>query len=446
MTDNKIKVSMVSLGCCKNQIDGEIMLRCLADAGYEIIADAGLSDVVIINTCGFIQSAKEEAIENILEFCTLKEEGRIKKVIITGCLSERYREEVAAEIPEADAVVGIGKNKDICEIVKRVLDGEKVTAFGEKTDLSLSGKRVLTNIPTYAYVKIAEGCSNNCTYCAIPSIRGPFRSRDMEDIYAEVKSLCDDGIPEIIIVAQDTTRYGEDIYGEPKLAELLRKLSEIESLKWLRVLYAYPERITDELIETIANEEKIVKYLDIPLQHASREVLRRMNRRGNKETYLLLIKKLREKVPGIALRTSLIAGFPGETEKDFEELCEFVKEARFERLGCFSYSQEEGTAAAEFEDQLDEEIKENRADVVMTEQQTILTDLAEKEVGKEILVLAEGFDRYAEVYFGRSYKDSPDIDPKVFFSSEKKDIEVGRFYRVKITDTLMFDLIGERID
>ncbi len=446
MTDNKIKVSMVSLGCCKNQIDGEIMLGHLADAGYEIIADAGLSDVVIINTCGFIQSAKEEAIENILEFCTLKEEGRIKKVIITGCLSERYREEVAAEIPEADAVVGIGKNKDICEIVKRVLEGEKVTAFGEKTDLSLSGKRVLTNIPTYAYVKIAEGCSNNCTYCAIPSIRGPFRSRYMEDIYAEVKSLCDDGIPEIIIVAQDTTRYGEDIYGEPKLAELLRKLSEIESLKWLRVLYAYPERITDELIDTIANEEKIVKYLDIPLQHASREVLRRMNRRGNKETYLGLIKKLREKVPGIALRTSLIAGFPGETEKDFEELCEFVKEAKFERLGCFSYSQEEGTAAAEFEDQLDEEIKENRADVVMTEQQTILTDLAEKEVGKEILVLAEGFDRYAEVYFGRSYKDSPDIDPKVFFSSEKKDIEVGRFYRVKITDTLMFDLIGERID
>ncbi len=446
MTDNKIKVSMVSLGCCKNQVDGEIMLASLQKCGYEIIADAGLSDVVIINTCGFIGAAKEEAIENILEFCTLKEEGRIKKVIITGCLSERYREEVAAEIPEADAVVGIGKNSDICDIVRRVLDGEKVVSFGEKTDLSLSGDRVLTNVPSFAYVKIAEGCSNNCTYCAIPSIRGPFRSRDMEDIYEEVKRFSDDGIPEIILVAQDTTRYGEDLYGKPSLHKLLKRLCEIESLRWIRVLYAYPERINDELIDTIATEEKIVKYLDIPLQHASDDVLRRMNRRGNKEKYLELINKLRERVPGIALRTSLIAGFPGETEKDFEELCEFVKTARFDRLGCFAYSMEEGTPAAEFDCQLDEETKENRAEIVMTEQQTVMETEAEKMIGKELEVIAEGFDRYAEVYIGRSYKDAPDIDPKVFFSSEKKDIEIGKIYRVRITDTLMFDLIGERID
>lgn len=445
MTNKPIKVSMVSLGCCKNQVDGEIMLKKLSDAGYEVIADAGLSDVVIVNTCGFIQSAKEEAIENILEFCTLKGEGRIKRVIITGCLSERYRDEVAKEIPEADAVIGIGKNENICEIVSRVLSGEKVVSFGDKESLPLEGDRILTNPPHYAYVKIAEGCSNNCTYCAIPSIRGPFRSRTIEDIEKEVKRFADDGITEINIVAQDTTRYGEDIYGEPCLDKLLRRLTKIESVKWLRILYAYPERITDSLIEVIAEEEKIVKYIDIPIQHASDEVLKRMNRKGSREEYLELIKKLRERIPGVALRTSLIAGFPGETEEQFEELCEFVKEVRFDRLGCFAYSKEEGTPAASLKGQLSEKVKEKRADIVMTEQQTIMEVNASADVGKVLTVLAEGFDRYAGVYIGRSYKDAPDIDPKVFFTSEVKDIETGNFYDVRITDTMGFDLIGERI-
>ena len=445
MNSKPIKVSMVSLGCCKNQIDGEIMLKKLLDEGYEIIADSGLADVVIVNTCGFIEAAKEEAIENILEFCTLKEEGRIKKVIITGCLAERYREEVLAEIPEADAVIGIGKNKDIVSIVKRALEGEKLAEFGEKEDLPLNGERVLTNPPHYAYVKIAEGCSNRCTYCAIPSIRGPFRSRKMEDIIAEVKALSDDGISEINIVAQDTTRYGEDLYGKVCLDELLKKLCEIDSVKWLRVLYAYPERITDSLIETIKTEEKIVKYLDIPLQHASNGVLKRMNRLGTKESYTELIKRLRKEIPEIVLRTSIIAGFPGETEEEFEELCEFIKEARFQRLGCFAYSAEEGTPAEKMEGQLDDEVKEKRADIVRFEAETVMEENAEKDIGKTFKVLVEGFDRYAGVYIARSYKDAPDIDPKVFFTSKVKDIEIGNFYNVKITETLGFDLIGERI-
>ena len=439
-----LKVSMVSLGCSKNQVDGEIMLRSIQEAGYEIISNAGLSDIVIINTCGFIQSAKEEAIENILEFCTLKEEGRIKLVVITGCLAERYREEVLKEIPEADAVIGIGSNKDIVSLIEKALGGEKVLSFGEKEELPLSGDRVLTNPPHYAYVKIAEGCSNNCTYCAIPMIRGVFRSRTIEDIEKEVRYFTDAGISEINIIAQDTTRYGEDIYGKPSLDILLERLCKIESLRWIRVLYAYPERITDNLIEVMAREEKIVKYIDLPLQHASEGVLRRMNRKGNAESYKALIEKIRAKMPEVTLRTTMIAGFPGESEEDFEILCKFIKEMKFDRLGCFPYSEEEGTPAALLKPQIDEEIRERRAEIVMLEQQTVMEEKALSSIGKIYKVLLEGYDRYAGVFIGRTEMDAPDIDPKIFFTSENKNLEIGSFYSVRVTEGI--DLIGELCD
>ena len=441
-----LKVSMVSLGCSKNQVDGEIMLRSIQEAGYEIISDAGLSDIVIINTCGFIQSAKEEAIENILEFCTLKEEGRIKLVVITGCLAERYREEVLKEIPEADAVIGIGSNKDIVSLIEKALGGEKVLSFGEKEELPLSGDRVLTNPPHYAYVKIAEGCSNNCTYCAIPMIRGAFRSRTIEDIEKEVRYFTDAGISEINIIAQDTTRYGEDIYGKPSLDILLERLCKIESLRWIRVLYAYPERITDNLIEVMAREEKIVKYIDLPLQHASEGVLRRMNRKGNAESYKALIEKIRAKMPEVTLRTTMIAGFPGESEEDFEILCKFIKEMKFDRLGCFPYSEEEGTPAALLKPQIDEEIRERRAEIVMLEQQTVMEEKALSSIGKIYKVLLEGYDRYAGVFIGRTEMDAPDIDPKIFFTSENKNLEIGSFYSVRVTETEGIDLVGELCD
>ncbi len=331
-----VRVGMVSLGCPKNQVDAEHMLYSLRSEGFEIVQDAALSDVVIVNTCGFIESAKQEAIDTILEFCTLKQEGRIKAVICTGCLAERYREEVLNEIPELDAVIGIGSNDKLCSIIREVLERqESITDFGDKCGLCLEGGRIISTQPFYAYIKIAEGCDNCCTYCAIPSIRGRFRSRKLEDIISEAKWLAENGVTELVVVAQDTTRYGEDIYGEPSLAKLLRELCRIDGLKWIRTLYAYPERITDELLDAIAEEEKLVKYLDIPIQHCNKEVLKRMNRHGDRETLTALIQKIRRRIPGITLRTTLIAGFPGETDEQFEELCEFVREMRFDRLRWF---------------------------------------------------------------------------------------------------------------
>ena len=336
-----VRVGMVSLGCPKNQVDAEHMLYNLREEGYEIIADAALADVVIINTCGFIESAKQEAIDNILEFCTLKQEGRLKAVIVTGCLAERYRDEVLKEIPEVDAVLGIGANELLGETIKKLLAGESnIGMYGDKYSLIIDSRRIIST-ENFAYLKIAEGCSNCCTYCAIPSIRGKYRSRKMEGIIDEAKWLAKVGFKEIILVAQDTTRYGEDIYGKGMLPELLTELCKIEGLKWIRTLYSYPERITDELIDVIAREPKCVKYLDIPIQHCDDTVLKRMNRRSSEAELRELIAKLRERVPGIILRTTLIAGFPGETEEQFEKLCEFVKEMRFDRLGCFAYSQEE---------------------------------------------------------------------------------------------------------
>lgn len=436
-----IKVGMVSLGCPKNQVDAELLLSKIKNDGYVLEPDSGNCDVVIINTCGFIESAKQEAIENILEFITLKKEGTIKKIIVTGCLAERYRDEIAEEMPEVDAIIGIGSNDKIADAIKGVMRDEKVYLYGEKSDLPLEGDRVLTTLPFYAYLKIAEGCDNCCSYCAIPSIRGRFRSRPMESIVKEAESLAARGVKELVVVAQDTTRYGQDLYGEYKLAELLRKLAQIDGFRWIRVLYAYPERITDELLDVMASEEKIAKYIDIPLQHCNKQILRDMNRPGDRESIETLISKVREKVPGITVRTTLIAGFPGETEEQFEELCQFVKDMRFDRLGCFAYSSEEDTPAAEMEGQLDEQLKIRRAEIVTEEQMNIMARQNEKKVGQTVTVVTEGFDRFGECYFGRSEADAPDIDGKIFFTSEKK-LSVGDFVKVALEDTLDLDLIG----
>ena len=439
-----LKIGMVSLGCSKNQIDAERILFKLKKAGYELSDDAGLCDIVIVNTCGFIQSAKEEAIETILEFCTLKKEGRIKAVVITGCLAERYKEEVSELISEADAVIGIGCNEDIVEIINKVAEGEKISRFDEKEKLSLTGGRIISTLPFFAYLKVAEGCDNCCSYCAIPSIRGRFRSNPIEEVVKEAKYLVDNGVREINLIAQDTTRYGEDLYGESKLPELLTELCKIENLRWLRVLYCYPERITDKLLDVMAKEEKIVKYLDIPIQHCNDDILKKMNRKGDKKSLTETIARIREKMPDCVLRTTLITGFPTETKEQFEELAEFVKEMQFDRLGCFPYSEEEGTKAALMTPQVDEEERQHRADIIMEMQNVISEQKNNKMMGKVVEAVVEGFDRWAECYFGRTKADAPDIDGKIFFSSEEK-LAMGQFVKVRIDDTMDYDLIGEVI-
>ncbi len=441
-----LSVGMVSLGCSKNQIDAERMLYKIQQAGHRLIGDAALADVAIINTCGFIQSAKEEAIETILEFATLKKEGRIKKLIITGCLAERYKEEIKTEIPEADGVIGIGCNDDIVAILDEIEKGETVVRFDSKEKLSITGGRVQTTLPFFAYLKIAEGCSNCCTYCAIPQIRGKFRSVPMEDVVAEARELAESGVRELIVIAQDSTRYGEDLYGRLALPELLKKLCEIDELKWIRVLYCYPERITDDLLKVIAEEEKIVKYLDIPIQHCNGEILKRMNRKGDNKSLRELMEHIREAVPGIILRTTLITGFPGETEEQFTEMAEFVRDVKFDRLGCFPYSAEENTPAASFDGQLDDDVKQHRADIIMEEQMRVVDRKNEVLRGKVIEVVTEGYDRYGDCYFGRSAMDAPDIDGKIFFTSPNMKLVMGKFVNVRIDDILDYDLIGERTD
>ncbi len=438
-----VKIGMVSLGCNKNQVDAERMLYKIKEAGYQLVADAALSDIVIVNTCGFIESAKQEAIETILEFGKLKEEGRIKKIIVTGCLAERYKEEVAELLPEADAVIGLGCNDDILNVIDKVLANQRPLEFANKLCLPMEGGRVQTTLPFYSYLKVAEGCSNCCTYCAIPAIRGKYRSVPMENLIEEAKGLAEHGVKELNIIAQDSTRYGEDLYGECKLPELLTELCKIEKLKWIRILYCYPERITDKLLDVIAKEDKIVKYIDVPIQHCCEDILKKMNREGNEEYLRALMTKIREKVPNVTIRTTLITGFPSETEEQFNQLADFVKDMRFDRLGCFPYSQEEGTKAAEMPDQLDEETKQRRADVIMEQQQIIMAQNNEKMIGKTIEVVTEGFDRYGECYFGRSAADAPDIDGKIFFRSPERKLTSGSFVKVNITETLDYDLIGE---
>ena len=436
------KVSMVSLGCPKNQVDAEMMLSNLQKGGFEITPVEAEADAIIINTCGFIESAKAEAIENILEASKYKEEGKCKALIVTGCLAERYKDDVTSEIPEVDVCVGIGSNEKIAEIVKNAIEGNKENSYGEKTALPLNGERILGGYPFSTYLKIADGCDNCCTYCAIPEIRGRMRSRTIEDCVKEAEKLASKGVTELIVVAQDTTAYGTDIYGEPKLAELLSALCKIDGLHWIRTLYTYPDKISDELLDTIAKEEKLVKYLDIPIQHVNGDILKRMNRKGNKESLSALIEKIRTKIPEMTLRTTLITGFPGETEEQFCEMAEFVKENRFDRLGCFTYSAEEGTMAAGFDNQIDEQTKTDRMENIMELQMSISAEKNEEKIGSLTEVLIEGWDDYIKCYFGRTPADAPEIDGKIFFMSSRS-LKIGEYVPVRINDCLDYDLFGE---
>lgn len=439
-----IKVGMVSLGCSKNLVDSERILFKMKQKGYTLEADPGLADVVIVNTCGFIQSAKEEAIETILELGKLKEEGTIKKIIVTGCLTERYKEEAAELFPEADAVIGIGNNKDITDILDHVLADERVVSFAPKLDAEMDGGRIISTLPFFSYLKVAEGCSNCCTYCAIPMIRGKFRSVPIDDAVAEAEYLAKNGVTELVVIAQDTTRYGEDLYGKSMLPELLRRLCRIDGLRWIRTLYCYPERITDELLDTIASEPKLVKYLEIPVQHSDGDILSRMHRWGDAEKLEALFSHIREKIPGVILRTTLITGFPGETQEQFDSLAEFIQRVRFDRLGCFPYSAEEGTPAADFPDQIDQETAAHRADIIMEQQLLISSENNAALVGRELTAVVEGFDRFGECWFGRTPLDAPDIDGKVFFTAGRP-LSIGEYVTIRITDTLDYDLIGEVI-
>ncbi len=438
------KVSMVSLGCPKNQVDAEQMLYLLQNAGFELTPAEAEADAIIINTCGFIESAKAEAIENILEAARYKDEGKLKALIVTGCLAERYQNDVTEEIPEVDVCVGIGSNGKIAEIVKNAIEGNAQNSFGAKTDLDLNGKRILGGVPFTAYLKVADGCNNCCTYCAIPKIRGVMRSRTIEDCVKEATELAENGVKELIVVAQDTTAYGSDIYGKPMLSELLRELCKIEGLHWIRTLYTYPDKIDDELLDTIKNEEKLIKYLDIPIQHANAEILKKMNRKGSKADLEALIKKIRKKIPEITLRTTLITGFPGESEEQFEELAEFVKETRFDRLGCFAYSPEEDTIAAEMDDQIDEQTKVSRAENIMEMQMGISLQKNEEKIGSITEVIIEGWDDYIKCYFGRTTADAPEVDGKIFFMSTKQ-LKIGDFAYVQINDCIDYDLLGEYV-
>ena len=439
------KVGMISLGCPKNQVDAEIMLKSLVDEGYILVQEADKADVVIVNTCGFIEDSKKESIDAILEMADLKEDGLLKKILVTGCLAQRYADEILDEIPEIDGVIGIGANEDIVSACNALFESdEKYTSFPEKENLPLNGGRILTTPEYTAYIKIAEGCSNCCTYCAIPSIRGAFRSRKMEDVLEEANMLCEKGVKELILVAQDTTKYGEDLYGELKLPELLGELNKIEKLQWIRLLYCYPDRITDELIEAIAENEKVCHYIDIPMQHADGEILKAMNRRGDKDSLLALVNKLRDRIPDMVIRTTFITGFPGETEEAFTTLSEFVNEAKLDRVGCFAYSREEGTPAYDFENQVDHDVAVERAEVIMNQQYTISEEKLDECIGKTFDVLVEGYDPYTDSYYGRTFMDAPDIDNNVILTSGYR-IDDGDIVPVEIFDKDEYSLIGEAV-
>ncbi len=440
-----IKVGMVSLGCPKNQVDAEIMLGFLADAGYRLTEDAAMADVAIVNTCGFIESAKSEAIEEILELATLKKEGRIKSLVVTGCMAERYRDQILEQIPEVDAVVGIGSNSKIAEIVERALGENGISLYGEKEDLVLCGRRVQTTLPYYSYLKIADGCNNKCSYCAIPMIRGRFRSRPMEELVEEAGMLAARGVKELTVVAQDTTEYGSDLYGRRCLPELLNRLCEVDGIEWIRVLYCYPEKITDELLDVIARQPKMCKYIDMPIQHVSKKILKAMHRPGDRETLTALIAHIREKVPGVTLRTTLLTAFPGETQEDFEELIDFVREVKFERLGCFVWSAEEDTEAYDLPDRVSAETAQQREESITDEQSRVTDEWCESMIGKRLTVIVEGYDRLAECCYGRSQGEAPDIDGKIFFDTDGKKFTMGDFTEVEITDSMGCDLVGHTV-
>lgn len=437
------KVGMISLGCPKNQVDAEHMLAMMDAEGWEIVDYVDGCDVVIVNTCGFIDDAKKEAIENILDMVELKKEGVISKIIVTGCLAQRYKDEIVKEIPEVDAVVGIGANGDIIKTVEEVMSGvDTIEKYPPQCELPLEGQRILTTPQYWAYLKIGEGCSNRCTYCTIPSIRGNMRSRSMENVIDEAKQLAELGVKELILIAQDTTSYGLDLYGELKLPELLNELCKIDSIEWIRLLYCYPDRITDELIETMKNQEKIVNYIDLPLQHADDKILKAMNRRGDQALIRSVISKLRSEIPDVVIRTTFIVGFPGEGEEEFETLAEFVNEIEFDRLGVFTFSPQEGTPAYDMDNQVEDDVKTRRGEVIMQDQYSIMEEKNNEKIGKTYTVVVEDYDGYSDSYTGRTYMDAPEIDGLVKFTSHK-DLDIGDFVDVEIFDIEDYDLIGE---
>lgn len=437
------KVGMISLGCPKNQVDAEHMLALIDAAGCEIVDYVDGCDVVIVNTCGFIDDAKKEAIENILDMVELKKEGIISKIVVTGCLAQRYKDEIVTEIPEVDAVVGIGANGDIVKTIEEVMSGvDTIEKYPPRCDLPLEGQRILTTPQYWAYLKIGEGCSNRCTYCTIPSIRGNMRSRSMENVIEEAKQLAESGVKELILIAQDTTSYGLDLYGELKLPELLNELCKIDSIEWIRLLYCYPDRITDELIETMKKQNKVVNYIDLPLQHADDKILKAMNRRGDQAMIRNVIEKLRTEIPDVVIRTTFIVGFPGEGEDEFENLAVFVNEIEFDRLGVFTFSAQEGTPAYDMEDQVEEDVKTRRGEIIMQDQYSIMEEKNSEKIGKTYKVIVEDYDGYSDSYTGRTYMDAPEIDGIVRFTSDR-DLDIGDFVEVEIFDVEDYDLIGE---
>ncbi len=448
-----MKIGFISLGCPKNQLDTEVMLHEVMSAGHEITPDETEADIVIINTCAFIESAKKEAIDNILDIAWLKKNAKLKGIIVTGCMAERYGQEILEEFPEVDAVLGVGSIHRICEAIESVEHqinkkkrdaNARFYACDDKNLVTLGGDRILTTPEYAAYLKISEGCDNRCTYCAIPNIRGKFRSRPMEDLIAEAKELDSLGVRELTIIAQDTTKYGIDLYGEYSLHKLIQEICKVTSIPWIRLLYCYPDKITDELIAEMRDNPRVVKYIDIPLQHISDPILKHMNRRGNSELIRSVIKKLRDNIPDIAIRTTFIVGFPGENEEDFTRLAEFIKEARFEHAGVFTYSREEDTPAYNFDSQIDEQVKQDRMDILMKSQLEINYEQNEEKIGKTLRVLCEDYDPVSEMHFGRSQYDAPEIDGKIFFKSEER-IAPGSFVDVKIRKVMDYDLCGVAI-
>lgn len=436
-------IALISLGCPKNQVDADVMCRRLLEAGHTTTADLSEADMILVNTCGFIDSAKQEAIENILMACEYKQQNPNLKVVVTGCLAERYRSQILAEIPEVDGVVGLGSAEGIVAILERIAGGETVEGYGPKTALPLGGARVISTPAHYAYLKIAEGCNNRCHYCAIPSIRGPLRSRTVEDCTAEARWLAGQGVKELIVVAQDITAFGDD-RGENEICRLLDELQTVEGIEWIRLLYAYPERITDEFIAAMARNSKVLHYLDMPIQHSDTRVLKSMNRKGDEQVIRSAAARLRAAMPDITLRTTLIAGYPGETEEEFARLQQFVREMRFDRLGCFAYSQEEGTVAASMEGQLDEDTKQQRADSIMRIQTGIMAELQAEKVGRTLTVLCDGQDEESGLYLCRSTADAPDIDGAVCVASEEP-LYPGQFYTVLVEESDEYDLYARLV-
>lgn len=436
------KVGMISLGCPKNQVDGEALLAKLKKAGYEIVNNIEDSDVMIINTCGFIEQAKKEAIDTILEVAEYKNAGLISAIVVTGCLAERYQDEIIKEMPEVDAVLGIGANGDIVKTCDKALCGIVTTSFPNKCYLSINDERIISTPSHWAYLKIAEGCDNRCSYCAIPGIRGGFRSRTIESCVDEAKALAESGVKELILIAQDTTKYGQDLYGKYSLDILLKELVKIDGIEWIRLFYCYPQRITDSLINVIANEEKVCNYIDIPLQHSDKTVLKNMNRVGDGDDYRALISKMRKALPDLALRTTFMVGFPGETDEQFENLCKFTEDVKFDKMGCFTFSPEEDTPAYDMQNQIDDDVKVRRQEVLMNKQYSITEELNKQRIGRIYKVIIDTFD--GEKYVGRSYMDSPEIDSGIIFTCDN-NLNIGDFVNVEITDYNGYDLIGEAI-